>query len=380
MTAVSIKLNHTSQEIWDFLLVEKNWAQWYETGLKEVKGGWQTGGRLVWESGEESTITNLIEGQSLTFGDHGLLYSLQIESKPKTTQLSLDIQPDPNQTRIVYEESETYQAKSRAILAAVKKALTRVGMDEAEAEPQTTPEPAVETVLPSEDYPVIQTTKPPKSQWIWLTCFVLLAILCLCLAAAGVGGMVYFGGKSDGPFSVLLDNLGIKDRKAIPSINNGRQDALVGIQVLDSWSAEKNILEFNTTWLRDVTNEQYDQKALNTVGKTLTYTADLEKNTLYDMGYSWCASDRSILRDNLDKMDVRFYINDEQLDEKKIAIINFNDQENKWVCQEYGVVVKFLTNGKADLIVISEFKEKINDGETDFGKGKITHHFTINVE
>ena len=58
MNTISVTIEKPIHQVWDFYTNLPNWRKWCGIAPRKVVPGWQTGGRLVFKSGEEDDCVN----------------------------------------------------------------------------------------------------------------------------------------------------------------------------------------------------------------------------------------------------------------------------------------------------------------------------------
>ena len=96
-----------------------------------------------------------------------------------------------------------------------------------------------------------------------------------------------------------------------------------------------------------------------------------------DLG--WCAVDEETLRQNFEHIDVKLFINDNELGTDVVHNLTFTSQDNL-LCLDFGVLILEWPAGEYKLEAVSTFNEKINDGLADYEAGDYIFVYNVTVE
>lgn len=131
--------------------------------------------------------------------------------------------------------------------------------------------------------------------------------------------------------------------------------------------------------LADLAAEEYTLEELNTVGDTLEYTLTLTETQPVLWGYGWCATSRAILRDNLDKMVIEFFVNGIAVPREQFNIADYEDGD--WQCRSFIAVIDDWPAAGTTVEIETRitYTEAINDGRFDFpaGEKRLVYRVTV---
>ncbi len=130
--------------------------------------------------------------------------------------------------------------------------------------------------------------------------------------------------------------------------------------------------------LAELAAEDYTQEELNTVGDTLEYTIALTETQPVLWGYGWCATSRAILRDNLDKMVIEFFVNGAPVPAEQFNVSDYETDD--WQCRSFLTVIDDWPSGTTvEIETRITFTEAINDGRFDFpaGEKRLVYRVTV---
>jgi len=130
--------------------------------------------------------------------------------------------------------------------------------------------------------------------------------------------------------------------------------------------------------LQGLAQEQYTEEDFARPG-TLTFTVNIADNKPTYFNYGWCAVDEETLRQNFEHMDVRLYVNDDELGTDVVHNLTFTSPDNL-LCLDFGVLILEWPVGEYKLEAVATFKEKINDGLADFEAGDYVFVYNVTVE
>jgi hypothetical protein len=130
--------------------------------------------------------------------------------------------------------------------------------------------------------------------------------------------------------------------------------------------------------LQGLAQEQYTEEDFARPG-TLTFTVDIADNKPTYFNYGWCAVDEETLRQNFEHMEVRLYVNDDELGTDVVHNLTFTSPDNL-LCLDFGVLILEWPVGEHKLEAVATFKEEINDGLADFEAGDYVFVYNVTVE
>jgi hypothetical protein len=134
----------------------------------------------------------------------------------------------------------------------------------------------------------------------------------------------------------------------------------------------------NYVRLETLAKEQYTEQDFAKPG-TLTFTINItdEKPTYFS--YGWCAVDDTTLQNNFQHIDVSLYLNGEKLGSDVVHSLSFTSANNLH-CADFGVLVTDWPNGEYKLKAVATFKDKINDGMSDYAAGDYVFDYNVTVD
>jgi hypothetical protein len=130
--------------------------------------------------------------------------------------------------------------------------------------------------------------------------------------------------------------------------------------------------------LQGLAQEQYTEEDLAKPG-TLTFTVNITDDKPTYFNYGWCAVDEETLRQNFEHIDVRLYINDDELGKDVVHNLTFTSPDNL-LCVDFGVLILEWAAGEYKLEAVATFDEKINDGLADYEAGEYIFMYNVTVE
>ena len=130
--------------------------------------------------------------------------------------------------------------------------------------------------------------------------------------------------------------------------------------------------------LQSSAQEQYTEEDFAKPG-TLTFTVNITDDKPTYFNYGWCAVDEETLRQNFEHIDVKLFINDNELGTDVVHNLTFTSQDNL-LCLDFGVLILEWPAGEYKLEAVSTFNEKINDGLADYEAGDYIFVYNVTVE
>ncbi|HSJ87118.1 MAG TPA: hypothetical protein VK909_07900 [Anaerolineales bacterium] len=130
-------------------------------------------------------------------------------------------------------------------------------------------------------------------------------------------------------------------------------------------------------YLGALAKEQYSEEDFAKPG-TLKYTVTITNNQPIYFNYGWCAKDETILKQNFEHIQVKLYINGEELGKDVVQQLSYTSQDNM-ACLDHGVLTSDWPEGTYDLKAVATFDEKINDGIADYEPGDYIFEYKVTV-
>ena len=130
--------------------------------------------------------------------------------------------------------------------------------------------------------------------------------------------------------------------------------------------------------LQSFTQEKYTEEDFAKPG-TLTFTVNITDAKPTYFNYGWCAVDEETLRQNFEHIDVKLYINDNELGTDVVHNLTFTSRDNL-LCLDFGVLILEWPAGEYKFEAVSTFNEKINDGLADYEAGDYIFVYNVTVE
>jgi len=130
--------------------------------------------------------------------------------------------------------------------------------------------------------------------------------------------------------------------------------------------------------LQSLAQEQYPEEDFAGPG-TLTFTVSVTDDKPTYFNYGWCAVDEETLRQNFEHMEVRLYLNDDELGNDVVYNLTFTSPDNL-LCLDFGVLILEWPVGEYKLEAVTTFGERINDGLADYEAGDYVYVYNVTVE
>ncbi len=110
-----------------------------------------------------------------------------------------------------------------------------------------------------------------------------------------------------------------------------------------------------------------------------SYAVDIAPNESYRWKYYWCATDRGLLEDNLEKMEFHFLVDDEKIPEE--YFLQYPFETEKWVCQAWvTMLTQWQSKSKTTFSVVLNISRPIFDGKDNYLPGEYRHDIVVTVE
>jgi C-terminal processing protease CtpA/Prc len=115
------------------------------------------------------------------------------------------------------------------------------------------------------------------------------------------------------------------------------------------------------------------------VPKNFTFTITLSRSETLLWGWGWCAATQEILDDNLNKMDIQFTLNSQDVPLEQFLRLDYDSQDGQ-KCTAYLAAVKDWTGGQHQAVTTLTFTAPLNDGVFDFPAGQQIFEYNIYVK
>ena len=130
--------------------------------------------------------------------------------------------------------------------------------------------------------------------------------------------------------------------------------------------------------LEALAKEQYTEEDFAKPG-TLTFTVKVTEDKPAYFSYGWCAVDEKTLTNNFQHITVSLYFNDQKLGKDVVHPLSYQSASNL-TCGDFGVLMTDWPNGKYTLKAVATFKDKINDGMSDYAAGDYVFVYNVTVD
>lgn len=131
-------------------------------------------------------------------------------------------------------------------------------------------------------------------------------------------------------------------------------------------------------YLQELAKEKYSDEVYAKPG-TVKYTANITDDAAVYFNYGWCAVDEETLKQNFEHIDVKLYINGEELGKDVVQQLAYTSQDNM-ACLDHGVLTSDWPDGEYDLKAVATFDEKLNDGLGDYEPGDYIFEYKVTVK
>lgn len=151
MIRVNITINRAPKDVWAYMTNPATWVEWWGGALSGVQPGWQSGGSLVWASGDTSPIDSVIPNKLLRIkaGYMSITFMLMPGSGASTT-----VEIEEGDTGQAYDDGGAaqqaqYQQILQGLKAGVESTAPAQAAAPAAAPPSVPPAPAAPGAFPS---------------------------------------------------------------------------------------------------------------------------------------------------------------------------------------------------------------------------------------
>lgn len=222
-----------------------------------------------------------------------------------------------------------------------------------------------------------------------------LMVLALVLGSV-ISGYVGFGRQNTG-INVFISEIPENSEtipESIPSLSNEQDFPTQAVAIHTNPSPTTKSLNVTIIGDGSVTNyfetakalgelaeEKYSLTERNQVNQTLTFTINLNKSQPVVWRWYWCATTRKILEQNLESIDVEFFLNTEDISNQFFSTyFTFSGGSmDGWACFTHEAVLKDWTSGVYHLQQNATFLNAINDGHDSFPAGYKIYEYTLTV-
>ena len=135
-------------------------------------------------------------------------------------------------------------------------------------------------------------------------------------------------------------------------------------------------LQARTPFLEDKSSEKFQPSDFARPG-TLKYTVSLAPADQAIWAYAWCASNQTVLDQNMQNIKVKFVLDGKDVTSQ----IQPKDLPNNGQqCRLFFAALSQWPKGSHHLITTTTFANKINDGTADYPAGDYILDYTVNVQ
>ena len=134
--------------------------------------------------------------------------------------------------------------------------------------------------------------------------------------------------------------------------------------------------------LGQLVNENYSSAELNKTNNTLIFTITASPDMSVLWRWYWCAANREILDRNMEEIDMRFVVNNQEIPREEFAQLIFKNKDSifkDWMCFTYETVLRDWKPGIYQLKQTETFKSQINDGRDTFPAGYKTYEYILSI-
>lgn len=230
--------------------------------------------------------------------------------------------------------------------------------------------------------------------------------LCLILMIVGVAsGLIALNQNGSGPFAAAATPTStvspVPTQTSAPPVPSKTADPVILPSVTPTASpvlptATITPLPTPTTWLgvldvrAPTLNEIRDEKLSIWNANLLEVLDILEPDVKnwrgtasigqeYTWFFKWCTLTPELLENNLENMDVRFYVNNLQVPAEAVDSYKF-DLLSGWKCNYWNTVIGGWASGASyELTLTYTITRQISDGQLSYPPGDYTHHLVITV-
>lgn len=139
----------------------------------------------------------------------------------------------------------------------------------------------------------------------------------------------------------------------------------------------QNALSAGAEFLDSLAREQYTEADYSKPG-VLKYTVTLQKSETLIWGYPWCAKDADTLEQNFSQIEVKFALEGREVPRDQFAV--FDVESGGLQCRLIYAALSDWKAGEHHLTTTATFKNKINDGKSDYPAGDYVLDFTVYVK
>ena len=134
----------------------------------------------------------------------------------------------------------------------------------------------------------------------------------------------------------------------------------------------------NYVRLETLAKEKYTEADFAKPG-SLTFTSTVTEEKPVYFSYGWCAVDDTTLQNNLQHISVSLSLNGDRLGGDVVHTLSFTSADNLH-CADFGVLITDWPNGEYQLKAVATFKDKINDGMSDYAAGDYEFDYNVTVK
>jgi hypothetical protein len=115
------------------------------------------------------------------------------------------------------------------------------------------------------------------------------------------------------------------------------------------------------------------------VDTTFTYTIELPRSETLLWVWGWCAQDDATLADNLDKMNLAFTLNGQEVAVEQFLPLDYPTEDGQ-SCRAYILGLTKWPSGEHRLTTLLTFTDALNDGVYDFKAGFQKFEYFVTVK
>jgi hypothetical protein len=128
----------------------------------------------------------------------------------------------------------------------------------------------------------------------------------------------------------------------------------------------------------DIARESYSDDEYLQMDTSFPFTITLSRSKTLLWVYGWCAADQPTLDDNINKLDLTFTLNDEDIPLDSFVEIPYDAQGQ--TCIAYVLGLTDWVGGEHHAVTTITYTTLINDGVYDFGPGYQSFEYNIYVK
>jgi len=142
------------------------------------------------------------------------------------------------------------------------------------------------------------------------------------------------------------------------------------LKVIARKTSRKELDDILSIWIAYGLNAEIESGIYNK-----SYKIPILSSDRYHLPFNWCATNKTLLSDNLDEMSVEYLIDGEKISDSLIGLFEYKvkDKNVNWECRKWSTTLSDWKPGsEVELAINVVFNKDLFDGKSNYSKGTYT--------